>query len=149
MHCSHWTGKKASIDFDRNWATFTAISHGPLALRSDSPRAIWLREKWDSFFNHRSTAVWGADTCSLAEKWHGDTRGTLTYLGRHFVRLLNHFSLWFFDLCYFFFSFGRATSSKLFFIANSSFWKKKKTGFVFVAMSSSATIAALVLGWME
>lgn len=23
MHCSHWTEKKASIDFDRNWATFT------------------------------------------------------------------------------------------------------------------------------
>lgn len=150
MHCSHWTEKKASIGFDRNWATLmvnfarsasssqrfapSRLAEGEMRffLQSEircSVRSRYMRPRWE-----------------MTPRCYTRTRG---YPGRHFVQVLNNLFLRLIFVCVFF-PFRRASSSKLIFISNSSFWKEKKKGFVFVAMSSSATIATLSTGsWVN
>lgn len=99
---SHWTGKKTSIDFDQNWATFmvnfarnasssqrftpSRLAEGEMSffLQSEihcSVRSRYMRPRWE-----------------MAPRYHTRTR---RYLRRHSVQLLNHFFLWL--ICVFFF----------------------------------------------
>lgn len=146
MHCSYWTGKRASIDFDRNWATFM-VNFTRTADSSQRFTPSHLAEgKWDPFFARRSTAVWGTDTCSLAEKWHQchTSTHTHTHLARHFIQLFNH--LLHLLICTFFLT----CLVKHNFFSLTPVSERDKKYIVFVTMSSSAALINLTApSWMN
>lgn len=94
-----------------------SILHGPLALCSDSPRAVWLGAGWG----------WGGMRFFLQSEIHCSVRSRYTlphwemtprchphtqqYLGRHFIDLLSHLLL---RMIYLFIYFGEC-------LVNSSF----------------------------
>lgn len=122
MHCSNWTEKKASIDFDRNWATFMVnFARTTSSLQRFAPSRL---AEGEMRFFLQSEIHCSVGSRYMLPRWEMTPRFHMRrYLGRRFIQLLNHLFLRM--ICAFFF-FVRASSSNFIFISTSSYWKKKK-----------------------